>query len=136
MHIEFSEGLSDDARAIRTEVFIEEQGFKDEFDEIDGRSMHIVIYDGGVAAATCRVFQEGGIFHIGRVAVRKPFRGHAYGAAIMDAAEQRVRAMGGTEIAVSAQVRARGFYEKSGYEATGGEYLDEGCPHVKMIKKL
>ncbi|MDE8715150.1 GNAT family N-acetyltransferase, partial [Veillonella atypica] len=28
------------------------------------------------------------------------------------------------------------FYESLGYKAEGEEYLDEGCPHVIMRKKL
>mgnify|MGYP000490185553 CR=1 FL=1 len=29
-----------------------------------------------------------------------------------------------------------GFYEKCGYKKVGGEYFDEFCPHIAMIKKL
>lgn len=136
MHIEFSDSLTDDAKTIRKEVFIEEQGFEEEFDETDRRSIHLVIYDEDMAAGTCRVYMEGGEYHIGRVAVRKQFRGREYGALLLEAAEGRIRELGGTGVTVSAQVRAKGFYGKSGYEATGDEYLDEGCPHVKMVKKL
>ena len=36
--------LSDDAKNIRIKVFVEEQGFENEFDEIDNSSFHIVSY--------------------------------------------------------------------------------------------
>ena len=35
---------------------------------------------------------------------------------------------------LSAHVRVRPFYEALGYVASGGEYLDEGCPHIHMEK--
>ena len=50
------DSLPKEAEAIRRAVFMDEQGFKDEFDDIDGTAWHIVIFDGSVPAATCRVF--------------------------------------------------------------------------------
>ena len=37
------------AKEIREKVFIEEQGFQSEFDEIDGRAAHLVAFDGAWA---------------------------------------------------------------------------------------
>ena len=42
MRYEKSIGLNDDIIKIRTLVFIEEQGFKKEFDEVDKTCSHIV----------------------------------------------------------------------------------------------
>ena len=62
-------GLPDEAAAIRNNVFVEEQGFTDEFDAIDERSWHVVVYDGEKAVATGRVFSDSETeYHIGRVA--------------------------------------------------------------------
>ena len=36
--------LFDDARAIREEVFVKEQGFVEEIDETDGKAVHVVCY--------------------------------------------------------------------------------------------
>ena len=38
-------GLGEDAAKIRTEVFVEEQGFSNEFDDTDKVCTHIVFYD-------------------------------------------------------------------------------------------
>ena len=38
--------LPQDAKDIRIEVFMKEQGFKNEFDEIDTISHHIVVFAG------------------------------------------------------------------------------------------
>ena len=48
--------LCDDAKKIRTEVFVNEQGFSVEFDEIDDVAVHIVGYDEGKPAAVCRYY--------------------------------------------------------------------------------
>ena len=50
--------LSKDAESIRTEVFIEEQGFSNEFDETDCIAEHIVFYENGTPAAVCRFYPD------------------------------------------------------------------------------
>lgn len=39
----FSTGLPEDAKQIRTAVFVDEQGFHEEFDETDDISIHAVL---------------------------------------------------------------------------------------------
>ncbi len=56
---------------IRQQVFVEEQGFVNEFDDIDHEAYHAVIYTGGYPIATGRLFDENGEAHIGRICVRK-----------------------------------------------------------------
>ena len=126
-----------DAFAIREEVFIKEQGFQEEFDSTDGHCWHLIGYEAGIPVACARLFSEReGVWHAGRIAVRKNWRGTGAGAEIMAALEQKARELGGTQVVLSAQCRASGFYEKQGYQKTGGEYLDEYCPHVEMFKLL
>ena len=36
--------LPEEATRIRREVFMEEQGFEDEFDDMDGRALHVVAF--------------------------------------------------------------------------------------------
>lgn len=128
--------LPPEARAIREEVFVREQGFVNEFDDIDGRAVHVVLYCGGEPAGTCRVFAEGGRAHVGRVAVRRALRGQGAGGKLLAAAEGAAREMGFAEVALAAQVRARGFYEKVGYAACGAPFDEEGCPHILLQKRL
>lgn len=127
------------AREIRTEVFIEEQGFQVEFDEIDEIAGHVIIDVEGEAAATGRAFPKKGtkeIFIIGRVAVLKKFRLHHLGSQVIEALETYVKLEGGREIELSAQLHAKGFYQKLGYVPEGEIYLDEHCEHILMRKKL
>lgn len=130
--------LTDDAVMIRKKVFVEEQGFEEEFDGIDDRATHIVMYDGDRPIATCRFFwdDEKQGYLVGRIAVMKEYRGKSIGSIILREAEEQVRKLGGDGLSLAAQVRAKVFYEKQGYTATGAEFYEEYCPHVWMVKKL
>ena len=130
--------LTEEARNIREEVFVKEQGFQEEFDGLDQQARHIVAFDGKQAVAVCRLFfqKEENCYHVGRVAVIKPYRRQGIGEIVMAAAEQCIRELGGTSAVLSGQVRVASFYERLGYHREGPEYLDEGCPHVKLVKQL
>lgn len=130
--------LSEDVKAVRTEVFIQEQGFGEEFDEIDHTAVHLLFYDKGVPMAVCRYYpgENKGEFLIGRVAIRKAYRKRQLGRRLMEAAEECIKADGGEKISLSAQLRVKGFYESCGYRASGAVYLDEGCEHILMEKNL
>ncbi|MGN0697091.1 MAG: GNAT family N-acetyltransferase [Oscillospiraceae bacterium] len=130
--------LPEDGADIRREVFIEEQGFVGEFDDIDEKALHIVLYDNDTPAAVCRVFysEEHEQYVIGRIAVRREYRGRHLGAEIMAAAENEIRRLGGHRAGLSSQVQAMGFYEKLGYHPLGEQYMDEHCPHIRMEKEL
>lgn len=138
MRIERYGALPQEAVRIRKEVFVEEQGFQNEFDRIDGEAVHLVLFLGERAAATCRYYREEGKsgYVIGRVAVRREFRGKGLGAELLREAERQICLDGGKEARLSAQLRARSFYERQGYAAEGEPYLDEYCPHVRMRKSL
>ncbi len=129
-------GLNDDIIKIRTAVFIDEQGFKNEFDEIDQNCSHIVLYDNDNPIATCRYFYEDNSYHIGRVAILKVYRGKHLGNKIMQIAENEIIKEGGKAIEVSAQVRVSDFYKKLGFNQVGEIYLDEFCEHIRMIKRV
>ena len=63
--------LPEEAIKIRNEVFVKEQGFVEEFDEIDGIAKHIVLYEKEHPISTCRIYfnSEKQSFVIGRIAV-------------------------------------------------------------------
>lgn len=134
----YDDGLPPQAAAIRRAVFMDEQGFRDEFDEIDPRASHLVLCDREVPIATGRFYRAPGCdtYLVGRIAVVKAYRGKGVGAALLRAAEQAVRQRQGRRIALHAQVQARLFYEKLGYTAYGAVELEEHCPHIWMEKAL
>ena len=129
--------LPNDAKFIRETVFIKEQGFVNEFDEKDEVAKHIVLYnDENKPIATCRYFpnKEGTVYFVGRIAVLKEFRQKSYGAVMLREVEQQIKNTDAKEIRLAAQVRAKGFYEKSGYSIVGSEFFEERCPHIWMYK--
>ena len=56
MFIKLYDEIPEEAKTIREAVFIKEQGFKDEFDEIDDVAKHVLLFDGDIPVGTCRFF--------------------------------------------------------------------------------
>lgn len=125
-----------DAIPVREAVFMQEQGFVNEFDSIDDTATHLVIYADGVPAATGRLYKDDDGYHIGRVAVLKEYRKLHFGAMILQILEDQARNLGYPQISLSAQVRVKDFYKKNGYINQNDLHYDEDCPHVTMIKSL
>lgn len=122
-------------KSIRFEVFVDEQKvpFESEVDDNDPLSIHAIAWADGVAAGCGRLLPDG---HIGRMAVRKPFRGQGVGAAVLVHLMERARQRGDHEVVLSAQTHAIGFYEKFGFVVENDEYLDCDIPHRDMRKIL
>lgn len=108
------------------------------FDEIDHQARHIVVFNGEVPVGTCRFYwdQERNSYVLGRVAVRKAFRGQSLGLMLVQECEKQVIASKANKLFLAAQVRVKEFYEKQGYTAIGQEFLEEYCPHIWMYKTL
>jgi len=127
--------LQQDAKLIRTLVFIQEQGIteSDEWDEQDAISQHFVIYDQDQPIATARLLQNNSV---GRVAVLKAYRGQGLGQMIMldiiAFAKQQERAF----LHLSSQVHAMSFYQQLGFVVQGDEYDESGIPHIEMRMPL
>lgn len=130
--------LPSEASEIRQSVFVKEQGFQNEFDEIDKHAKHIVLYDNDIPVATCRFFESesAGNYLIGRIAVIKQYRGKNLGSFILKCAEAEIEKCGGKCIFLHAQIGAVKFYEKNGYKQYGEMAFDESCPHFWMCKIL
>lgn len=137
MEVKQYDTLPQDAAAIRRAVFMEEQGFQKEFDEIDAYAKHLVMYDQDVPVAVCRLFQKSGTqsYIIGRIAVVKQYRGRKLGAELLKEAEKIVARNHGETMLLHAQLQAVKFYEKQGFEAFGEIEAEEHCPHIWMRKK-
>ena len=130
------QGLKD-AFTLRELIFVQEQGFREEFDDIDSEALHLVLYDGDIPVATGRLFnrtQDGHEQVIGRVAVSKEYRGTGAGRELMALLEKKAQERGAQVISLGAQLRARSFYEKLSYTSENGIYFEEYCPHLHMKK--
>ena len=130
---------SDDAFFVRAEVFVVEQGFKVEFDDLDAVCWHLTVYDGGEPIGAARIYEEDGQWHLGRICVVEEYRGKHIGYLILSACEDKVRELTKGQPAtaiIGAQTRVKGFYKRNGYTEYGEEYMDEYCPHIYMKKEL
>lgn len=130
--------LCTEERFIRDEVFVKEQGFKNEYDEVDKIAKHMVFYDGDIPIATCRYYSKikNNEYIIGRIAIIKPYRGRNIGSYILQTLDTIISSEGGKKISLSAQLRIKEFYEKNGYIAIGKPYYDEHIEHIHMEKCL
>jgi len=134
-------------RAVREQVFIVEQHVedKDEWDEFDERSRHVLVRDAaGNPIGTGRLVppseeREG---HpatpasIGRMAVLHDWRRREVGATIMNTLLEQARALAYPLLEMHAQTHAVPFYEHFGFVRDGEEYEECQIPHVNMRLEL
>ena len=126
--------LHPDAMLVRQEVFVEEQGFHDEFDDIDEIADHYLLYVDGEIAGCCRVFpsKDNGKYTLGRLAIRKKYRGQSYGSLIMRKVEAWIKKNSIPALELSAQVifTMVSDWDNHGQAARGmtrGEYEKNIC---------
>jgi len=124
---------------LRSEVFIVEQDCV--YQDVDGkdeRALHILGIEEGKLVAYARCFQPGDYFDeasIGRVLVRENYRKLGYGHEITKASIQAIKRIYKAEkIKISAQTYLVIFYESHGFKAYGDRYLEDGIPHIAMVR--
>lgn len=130
--------------ALRHQVFVVGQDVPEDLerDEHDEARDHAVALDAGVVVGTGRLLgpaqlgRTDGVATLGRMAVADHARRAGAGAALLATLEARVRERGYAGIELHAQLHARGFYERAGYQAYGLPYEEAGIPHVSMRKDL
>jgi predicted GNAT family N-acyltransferase len=123
-------------RFVRKAVFILEQQIPEdlEWDEFDSISMHILALNSDAEPiGTARLLPDG---HIGRMAILKEWRGKRVGSAIMERILQEMIRRDMRKAKLNAQVTARNFYGKFGFQASGKEFMEAGIPHIKMTLEL
>ena len=133
------------AAAVRHEVFVVGQGVPPELevDGLDPAADHVVARLDGRVVATGRLVDAGLVpglaareVKVQRMAVLPGLRGRGLGLAVLRGLEARARERGASRVVLSAQVTARGFYERAGYTAVGEEYEEAGIAHVTMRRAL
>jgi len=129
-----------DLLQLRSEVFVVEQDCV--YQDIDGKdrkAIHVLGFYNGQLAAYTRCFKPGIYFDeaaIGRIVVDKRFRDKGLGHQIVKASIEVIHDRYKTAlIKLSAQTYLVDFYNSHGFEITGEEYLEDGIPHIAMIKK-
>ncbi len=132
--------LGDDARRLRTAVFVEEQRIPQEleWDEDDATALHAVAYNRlGHPVATGRLLAHApGVGRIGRMAVDRVLRGSRLGRDVLRALMDAARARGDAEVMLHAQQSAVGFYSRLGYQERGEAFEEAGIPHQEMATRF
>ncbi|MEJ3743587.1 GNAT family N-acetyltransferase [Actinomycetes bacterium KLBMP 9797] len=124
-----------DLLRLRVDVFVVEQ--KCPYPELDGRDLlpdtrHVWLAEGGTPVAYLRILSEpDGTARIGRVVVAAHARGSGLAGRLMAAA---LAVVGDRACVLNAQTLATGLYERYGFVASGPEFLEDGIPHIPMIR--
>ncbi|QAY68171.1 GNAT family N-acetyltransferase [Paenibacillus protaetiae] len=138
IRVETKEQL-DEAYRIRMNVFVEEQGVSAdvEIDEHEDECVHVLAYYNGQPAGVGRVRALGEYAKLERICVLAEFRKYGIGKAIVAKLEQVGREqLGLPKAKLNGQTHAEPFYAKLGYETVSDVFMEEGIPHVTMVKKL
>jgi len=124
---------------LRSEVFVVEQDCV--YQDIDGkdeRALHILGMEDGKLVAYARCFERGDYFDeasIGRILVRENYRKLGYGHEITKASINAIKTKyKADKIKISAQTYLVIFYESHGFKAFGDRYLEDGIPHIAMLR--
>ncbi|MFJ7930724.1 GNAT family N-acetyltransferase [Peribacillus sp. NPDC096448] len=126
---------------IRKEVFVEEQGFPleiefDEFDTLDALSEHILVNYNEKPVGTGRLRVVDGLGKLERICILEPYRKFGLGKIIIKTLEEIAKEKGITQVKLHGQTQAEGFYKKLGYRTSSDVFMEDGGPHLLMIKEL
>ena len=126
-----------DLRRVRDEVFVVEQGVPAELERDAARDpscVHVLArLEDGTPIGTGRLTPHR---HIGRMAVRKPWRGHGVGDALLRALLDAAWLEGTQAVHLNAQVDAVGFYARHGFVPVGERFMEAGIEHQAMARTL
>ncbi|MFM7802503.1 MAG: YbgC/FadM family acyl-CoA thioesterase [Limnohabitans sp.] len=128
------------AGALRTEVFVEEQGVSQslEWDEKDPLSLHAVLRNRmGLPVATGRLLPaEMGVSKIGRMAVKRTLRGLRLGDHVLNGLLDAARKRGDNDVVLHAQCTAEHFYQRQGFVRRGEVFQEADMDHIEMSIRL
>ena len=134
----FYNELNKDEIYIRKTVFVKEQGFKEEFDNIDYISTHVLAYLNNIPVGCGRFYfdKTKNQYFIGRLAILKQYRKEGMGSKIIFKLEDELKKINVKKVYLASQKRAIDFYIKCGYKKEGNFFLEEKYPHILMYKNL
>ena len=125
---------------LRSEVFVVEQQcvFQD-IDGFDNQAMHLLGVQHGELQAYARCFAAGVTFpeaSVGRVLTRASARGAGLGHVLMAQAISAISQVWGPQaIRIGAQLQLADFYAKHGFVSAGKTYMEDGIPHLEMLRE-
>ncbi|MFN7250192.1 MAG: GNAT family N-acetyltransferase [Anaerobacillus sp.] len=123
----------------RINIFVVEQNCPyPELDDLDQNSYHLFFEKEGEVMAYCRILPKGLKYDevsVGRVIVKEAYRRKGIASELMKRAIEFVQSeLNETEIKIQAQDHLRQFYRSFGFKPISETYLEDGIPHVDMIR--
>ena len=124
---------------LRSEVFVVEQDcVYQDIDYKDQKAFHILGIKEEKIIAYARIFNSGDYFSkpsIGRIIVKENQRKYKYGFQLVSASIQYIEDnFIEKTILISAQTYLTKFYNSLGFIQQGEGYLEDGIPHIKMLR--
>ena len=126
--------------ALRAEVFVVEQECPyQDLDGSDQKAVHLLQYSTQELVGYARMFSAQSLdltYHVlGRIVIREKYRSTGLGHALVEEAIKTMEEMWGNQpIKISAQKHLTDFYRKHKFQVTGAPYLEDGIPHIAMIR--
>src|SRR5215510_4325106 len=125
---------------LRNEVFVVEQNcvFQDA-DDKDQDSHHLMGWDDEMLVAYSRIVPLGIAYDsfpsIGRVVTSPKMRKTGIGKILMEQSIQELQKLFGKgSIKLGAQLYLKNFYESFGFVQSGDLYIEDGIPHIEMVR--
>ena len=128
---------------LRVDVFVVEQNCP--YPEVDGKDIHgqtlhlLGKDDADTVAAYLRILPKGLSFDkisIGRVVVAVEYRDEGLSRRMIRMALDKIETVWpGEAIKIGAQVYLKHFYESFGFTPVSNSYLEDGIPHIDMLRK-
>ena len=136
LKVKASDVIFNQAKAIRTQVFVEEQGVPEllEYDGYESTSSHFLVFDQEKAVATARWRQTTDGIKLERFAVLPTYRGKGVGRFLVQQMIQEVKSLSDC-IYLNAQIQVVPFYEQLQFERVGPLFEEAGIQHYKMVLK-
>ena len=126
---------------LRIDVFVVEQNCAyNELDNKDKIAFHFFCKDKkDVIIGYTRIFKPGDYYKeaaFGRVVVHPAFRNQKLGFLLVEKTMLEIKKLfNTTSIKIGAQTYLEKFYKSVGFQQIGEPYIEDGIPHIHMIKR-
>lgn len=124
---------------LRSKVFVVEQNcvFQD-MDDKDTKCLHLMGFADNALVAYSRLVPSGVSYKevsIGRVVTDPDYRAKGLGKELMQLSIEKIEeAFGKNPIRIGAQLYLKDFYESFGFNINSAEYIEDGIPHIEMLR--
>jgi ElaA protein len=119
---------------LRADVFVVEQNCV--YADLDGRDLEpdarlLWLERDGAVVAALRMLADPAGHRVGRVVTAARVRTEGLGARLIEYAV----GLAGTDLVLDAQSHLERWYERFGFARNGAQFVEDGIPHVPMIRR-